>query len=133
MVEPPQNVTISPGKTVKLTCVAHGYSSFDYVWENSYGNLSSNMRKMDTNRLELIEIAGQHLDISELVITNVDESDEGFYYCIANNTCGNDTASVWLEVDSKMHTKCYIAMYICDRICKKGSYTRIQFFGFNVV
>ena len=95
--------------------MAHGFSSFTYVWKNSYGKISPDTRRIVTRRLELIEIAGQLLYISELKITNVEESDEGFYYCSATNDCGNDTTEAWLEVDSKMHIECYLAMYIFNK------------------
>ena len=106
MVKLPQNITVLPGETVKLTCAAHGFSSFIYVWENSYGNLSSNTRKIIRTRLEFIAVVGQQVEISELMITDIDVSDEGLYYCTVTNNCGNDTTSVWLEVDSKTHTEC---------------------------
>ena len=105
--ESPQNITVLPGKTVTFTCKAHGHSRFMYVWENSYGNLSSNTRKIIRTRLEFIAFVGQQVEISELTINNIDVSDEGLYYCTATNDCGNDTTSVWLEVNSKIHIECY--------------------------
>ena len=118
MVESPQNITVLPGKTVKFTCKAYGLSSFIYVWENSYGNLSSNSRKINIKpKLEFIAVAGRRVEISELTIRNIDVSDEGLYYCTATNDCGNDTTSVWLEVNSKIHIECIL--HICSYIFNK--------------
>ena len=104
MAKLPQNITVLPGETVKFTCAAHSHSRFIYVWENSYGNLSSNTRKIIRTRLKFIANVGQQLEISRLTIRNIDVSDEGLYYCIATNDCGNDTTSVWLEVNGKTLT-----------------------------
>ena len=88
-------------------CKAYGHSSFIYVWENSYGNLSSNTRKIIIKpKLEFIAVAGRQVEINKLTINNIDVSDEGLYYCTATNDCGKGTTSIWLEVNSKIHTEC---------------------------
>ena len=39
--------------------------------------------------------------VYEIILFNVQETNEGHYCCIASNGCGSTTECAWLEVDSK--------------------------------
>ncbi|XP_015679292.1 BDNF/NT-3 growth factors receptor isoform X1 [Protobothrops mucrosquamatus] len=80
-----QNLTIVEGKTITLYCEATGSPSPTIIW--LFSNIVSK-HESDTNK-----------NPASLTIKNVSSSDSGIQiYCIAENTVGEDQASVDLTV-----------------------------------
>ncbi|PVD21525.1 hypothetical protein C0Q70_17323 [Pomacea canaliculata] len=87
VIVPPQNVSVLPGDTAVLTCVAFSTVHYNMTWARmgSYGNLRLDPRMRWYNN-------------GSLVIRNVQPYDEGIYQCRASNEGGSTTQSVGLRL-----------------------------------
>ena len=82
------------GQTLKLACEMYGYITSGIVWIKSGQQLQNGMNYTITTRVG--SKAGQNGEIdqsivSELVIEQAEEGDEGTYVCNAINTQVADT------------------------------------------
>ena len=120
LVQDMKNVTVRPGETAKLACLAAGdaipHIRFFREINDTKGevvdmNEYKNRTKMETispnNKIEFYK--------HYLWIYNVTLADEGKYTCVAGNSIGNTTKDVYLIVDtteksSESRVKYFIAL-----------------------
>ena len=77
------NVTVEEGKNVTKECnVATGTSPLNFVWKNVK--------------------TGQVTEGKLLTIINIRRNQSGEYRCIANNTCGNESTTMFINVTCKI-------------------------------
>ena len=75
-----QNETVTEGGSVTLSCNASGTPTPMVSW---------------------IKADGQHVNGSELVLTNINRNEAGEYRCEASNECGNATKTAHIDVQCK--------------------------------
>ena len=80
-MEPVQNVNITEGGNLTLSCKVSGIPPPMVSWIKADG--------------------GEHFDGSELVFTHINRSQAGEYKCEASNECGNATETATIEVQCK--------------------------------
>ena len=77
------NVTVEESKNVTKECnVAAGTPPLNYFWKN-----------MKTDQVTTGKL---------LTIINIRRNHSGEYKCTANNTCGNETATMFINVECKI-------------------------------
>ena len=80
-IQPVQNVNITEGRNLTLSCNVSGTPPLMVTWIKVGGNMS---------------ISGR-----ELVFTNINRSEAGEYRCEASNECGNASETTTIEVQCK--------------------------------
>ena len=80
-IQPLQNVNITEGGSVTLSCNASGIPSPTVSWIKVNGS--------------------ERFDVSELVFTNINRTQAGEYRCEAGNECGNASETTTVEVQCK--------------------------------
>ena len=79
-IDPIQNETVTEGGSVTLSCNASGTPTPMVSW---------------------IKADGQHVNGSELVLTNINRNEAGEYRCEASNECGNASQTAHIDVQCK--------------------------------
>ena len=89
-IQPIQNVNITEGQNVTLSCNACGTPPLMVSWIKVGGDMSTSG--------------------SELVFTNINRSEAGDYMCEASNLCGNasETASIEVQCKSNIVSDYYV-------------------------
>ena len=80
-IQPIQNVSITEGDSVTLSCNVSGIPSPLVSWIKVDG--------------------GERFNKSELVFTNINRTEAGEYRCEASNECGNASQTATIEVRRK--------------------------------
>ena len=76
-----------------ITCTATGYPVPDIVWLNNDGSVVNESRLV-TDIVTTTDIGNlSSVSVSMLVTRN----DAGVYMCVANNTVGNDTITIFVQ------------------------------------
>ena len=77
-----QNVTVEEGRNVTKECsVTAGTPPLNYLWKN----------------VKTVQLTKEKL----LTIINIRRNQSGEYRCIANNTCGNESTGMFIDVHCK--------------------------------
>ena len=87
-----ENETVTEGGNVTLSCQASGTPTPMVSW---------------------IKVDGQHINGSELVLTNINRNEAGEYRCEASNECGNASETVHIDVQCKY---IYCENYTCTSV-----------------
>ena len=99
------------GDAYNLSCIASGYPPPTFSWFHNQMELQATMMSSTINDHGALPVV-----TSSLVITRLDLSDEGIYYCNASNslavTSWDYSSSVFLEMDCE----CLIiaGLYVCN-------------------
>ena len=88
IVQAPQNVQTSVGKTIELHCVATGNPKPHVTWTFNGVTISGTARARITSE-------------GSLAITNIQHGDRGLYRCRAENSHGFATAEARVNVHGK--------------------------------
>ena len=102
MIRPPKSVSLRPGKSAVLECLAWSYSGLVYDWyENSTSDELSSKAVISYNKWSSPDDGSCISTIYTLNISNVQPLDEGWYCCVATNDYGSVEECAWLEVNSE--------------------------------
>ena len=82
-VYPVENITVTEGETRTLTCNVSGSPIPSVTWT-------------------AVNTGNQTVGLTH-ELTNINRNDTGEYKCEASNSCGQDTASTFLNVQCKCH------------------------------
>lgn len=85
------------GETARLTCEAQGVPNVTFYWAKAGGQRLAEGLKYEMNSRMLDPLTWQ----AEFFIANVTSLDYGGYECIARNSEGTTSASVYLDVKSR--------------------------------
>ena len=95
----PPSLKVHKGSTVRIICLYKGESPVKTIWTFEGGELPLRSR------------IGTTYEYKSLILSNVDESAEGNYSCMATDRMGPDfTANATLKLAGKLYT--YIYIYI---------------------
>ena len=91
---PLPSITVAVGGRAEFTCDVLSIPPASVSWSHDSGGVQRNLT------------SGGRFTISSspstaLTITNVQESDEGYYICTAQNSFGRNATSGWLTVGSE--------------------------------
>ena len=108
----PVPIKVHPDSPVTFSCVAWSYGGLIYEWQKNDSLTLPNNSVVTYEKRPLEMNTDINTTVYEITIFNVQETDEGYYCCIASNGCGSTTECAWLEVDSKLCCiiKCRIDM-----------------------
>ena len=112
MITSPRNVTIRPNCSFTMNCLALSFGLLKYDWNKQNGILPQTAVKSYIHNVVFSTLGEQVADVYNLVVNNVQVSDEGWYCCVATNQGGSTTSCAWLEVNSKLHCVCTIYLSI---------------------
>ena len=131
VVTAPENITVKPRENSSFDCVAWSHGSLYYYWYIEYTNGTISYydpyQRCDTEcdsypiiHKQEFSLTSYTTEVHTFKVFNADEqSNEGWYCCVAVNECGNTTRCGWLEVDSKfiylVETSCYIQFQLLLR------------------
>ena len=99
----PQNTTVLPNHTFTMDCLALSLGLLKYDWSKRNGILSKAAVKSCTHNVLFNPPGKESTSVYNLAVSNVQQSDEGWYCCEATNEAGSTVNCAWLEVDSKFH------------------------------
>ena len=107
-----QQLNITEGSNVSVTCTATGYPIPTVVWQNSDGSRFSNNRLVSGSPVILSTDIGNLSSVSvELMVIGAMRVDTGMYRCLANNSVSSTTRNISIIIQCKYH-KNYIE-YVC--------------------
>lgn len=85
-----EEVIANYGETVTVQCTANGKPRAQISWHKGPRKIMASRR---------IAISSQ----GHLVINAVEMSDAGYYTCLANNSAGQDSVTIIIQVQSKLN------------------------------
>ncbi|XP_065888297.1 roundabout homolog 2-like isoform X2 [Dysidea avara] len=112
VVTAPENITVKPRENSSFDCVAWSHGSLYYYWYIEYTNGTISYydpyQRCDTEcdsypiiHKQEFSLTSYTTEVHTFKVFNADEqSNEGWYCCVAVNECGNTTRCGWLEVDT---------------------------------
>ncbi len=111
----PDTLTVDPGNTLLITCVAYGELPTYISWVRDFAHttLDNSTSTQVTVYEELVTEGELTFTQSVLEICSVEEMDESNYTCVAVNSFGNDTATFELGVNTEG---------TCTKPCSKSTY-----------
>ena len=91
------NVKVEEGKNVTKECnVAAGTSPLNFLWKN---------------------LKTGHVTTEKLLnIINIRRNQSGEYRCIANNTCGNESTTMFINVECKIIHGLFLIQVCIDKV-----------------
>ena len=98
----PVPIKVHPDLPATFSCVAWSYGGLIYEWQKNDSLILPNNSVVTYEKRPLEMNTDINTTVYEITIFNVQETDEGYYCCIASNDCGSTTECAWLEVDSKL-------------------------------
>ena len=104
----PENTTVLPNQTFTMNCLALSFGLLKYDWSKRDGILPKTAVKSYTHDVLFNPPSKETTSVYNLAVSNVQQSDEGWYCCEATNGAGSTTDCAWLEVNSKF---CYALVY----------------------
>ena len=112
MITSPRNITVRPNRSFTMNCLALSFGLLKYDWNKQNGILPQTAVKSSSHNVTFSTLGEQVADVYNLVMNNVQPSDEGWYCCVATNQVGSTTSCAWLEVNSKLHCiKIQLSLY----------------------
>lgn len=84
-----EEVTANTGETITVQCTANGTPRAQITWYKGHSKITANRR---------IAVSSQ----GHLVINAVELSDGGYYTCLGNNTAGQDSVTIIIQVQSEL-------------------------------
>ncbi|XP_065887834.1 roundabout homolog 2-like isoform X2 [Dysidea avara] len=108
----PENITVEPGEHASFDCLAWSYGGLYYDWYIQYSNGTISYynpyQRCDDDcgsypiiHKQKLSITSYATEVHSFKVFNVEEqSNEGWYCCVAVNQCGNTTKCGWLEVNT---------------------------------
>ena len=98
-----QQFNITEGRNGSITCTATGYPVPTVVWQNSDGSSLSNNRLVSGSPVNMSSTGvGNETSVSvELMVIGAMRVDTGMYRCSANNSVGNTTRNININVQCK--------------------------------
>ena len=100
IIRSPENITILPQSTADFYCLASSQSGLIYDWEVLDRSLPYSA-SVTYDKWQFSTLENQFTTVNHLAISNVQQSDEGWYCCLATNEHGTIKECAWLEVNSK--------------------------------
>nr|XP_026248320.1 neural cell adhesion molecule 1 isoform X15 [Urocitellus parryii] len=91
---------------VTLTCEASGDPIPSITWRTSTRNISSEEKTLDGHM-----VVRSHARVSSLTLKSIQYTDAGEYICTASNTIGQDSQSMYLEVQYSPKLQGPVAVY----------------------
>ncbi|XP_059786455.1 neural cell adhesion molecule 1 isoform X10 [Balaenoptera ricei] len=91
---------------VTLTCEASGDPIPSITWRTSTRNISNEEKTLDGHM-----VVRSHARVSSLTLKSIQYTDAGEYICTASNTIGQDSQSVYLEVQYAPKLQGPVAVY----------------------
>ncbi|XP_037697393.1 neural cell adhesion molecule 1 isoform X9 [Choloepus didactylus] len=91
---------------VTLTCEASGDPIPSITWRTSTRNISSEEKTLDGHM-----VVRGHARLSSLILKSIQYTDAGEYICTASNTIGQDSQSMYLEVQYAPKLQGPVAVY----------------------
>ena len=86
-----EEVIVNAGETVTVLCTANGTPRAQISWYKGRNKITSSRR---------IAVSSH----GYLVINAVDMSDSGYYTCLGNNSAGQDSVTIIIQVQGEFYT-----------------------------
>ena len=97
-----EELIVTEGSNVSITCSATGYPVPTVVWQNSDGSSLSNNRLVSVSSMPFSIGVGNVSSVSvELMVIGAMRVDSGMYRCSANNSVSSTTRNIDITVQCK--------------------------------
>ena len=88
-----------------MNCLALSFGLLKYDWSKRDGILPQTAVQSCVYNILFDPLSEELTSVYNLVVYNVEPSDEGWYCCVATNEAGSTVDCAWLEVNSKYYAK----------------------------